>query len=86
MKSTPNKTDSKSILKELARGVPIEEVVEGNIYWPIVYMARDGGYLVAKRGETIFQHYTEEEFNRIKKYFKSILFMCQRDEEDSTLL
>lgn len=72
------------MLKALHSGVPFKEVVS-DMYWSIVFTTRDGGYIVHKKndftekGAPISEYYTEEEFSKIRHYFKAILFMEQRD-------
>lgn len=78
------RSKSKDILKALYDGVPFEEAVK-DIYSPLVLTTRDGGYLVHKnadvteKGTPISEYYSEEEFSKIRHYFKAIIFMCERD-------
>lgn len=71
------------LLKDLVEGRDLKEV--GGIFSPLVFICRDGGYLVHRDGDytesgaPIYDHLSEAAFERIKPFFPAIVYLCERD-------
>lgn len=74
-------------IKDLAAGKKTRSQVITESFSPLVFMCRDGGYLVHRegdltdRGVPIRQYYSAAEFEKIRPLFGAILFLPERDPE-----
>ena len=88
MKKRKDPTEEKrQIIKDILTGKKTRSQVITESFSPLVFMCRDGGYLVHRtgnltdRGAPIRQYYSADEFEKIRPHFEAILFLPERDPE-----